>query len=47
MVPGPLIAEHVLGLIHKALLVLLMSVAVLVAGWIAYLVLVAAIIVWG
>jgi hypothetical protein len=39
--------QHGSALIHKALLALLMGLAALIAGWIAYLVLVAAIILWG
>jgi hypothetical protein len=39
--------EHGSDLLHRALLVLAVGLAVLVVSWIAYLVLVAALILWG
>ena len=39
--------EHGWGLVHNAMLVLAVGFAALVVSWIAYMVLVAAIILWG
>jgi hypothetical protein len=38
---------HGRGLVHTALLVTALGVAAVIVGWVAYLVLVASIILWG